>query len=96
MKGMSETRFDDVLFGADPTEKIVALETGDRDTTLFIREGDATVTRAVPFVPWLVMDKERHFAGGRDDRVGGGRVSVSCQVPQRMAFIPGRPADAAR
>ena len=37
---MSDARFDEVLFGADPTEKVVAVETGDREATLFVREGD--------------------------------------------------------
>lgn len=68
---MSDARFDEVLFGADPTEKVVAVETNDRDTTLFIREGDATVTRSVPFVPWLVLDKERHFAGAETTELQG-------------------------
>ena len=34
---MSE-RLDIVLFGIDPTEKIVAVETADREATLFIRQ----------------------------------------------------------
>ena len=60
---MSEERLDEVLFGADPTEKIVAVETSDKDATLFLRDGDETKTRIVPFVPWLATDKERHFPG---------------------------------
>lgn len=68
---MSETRLDQVLFGADPTEKIVAVETGDRDATLFVRAGETIVTRGVPFVPWLLLDKERHFAGAETTELTG-------------------------
>ena len=67
---MSE-RLDIVLFGIDPTEKIVAVETGDREATLFVREGEATTTRTVPFVPWLAMDRERHFPGAETVALDG-------------------------
>lgn len=78
---MSETGFDDVLFGADPTEKIVAVETSDREATLFVREGEATVTRAVPFVPWLIMDKERHFAGAETTELEGSGYRFLARFP---------------
>ena len=42
---MSEERLDEVLFGAERAEQIVAVETGDRKATLFVREGEATVRR---------------------------------------------------
>ena len=67
---MSE-RLDVVLFGADPTEKIVAVETGDREATLFLREDEGTATRSIPFIPWLVTDKERHFAGAETTALEG-------------------------
>ncbi len=67
---MSE-RLDIVLFGFDPTEKIVAVETGDKEATLFVREGQTTVTRTQPFVPWLATDKERHFAGAETTALDG-------------------------
>ena len=67
---MSE-RLDIVLFGIDPTEKIVAVETSDKDATLFFRQGDETVTRIVSFVPWLATDKERHFPGAETTPLDG-------------------------
>ena len=68
---MSDSRFDEVLFGSDPTKNVVAVETGDRDTTLFVREGDMIATHTVPFIPWLVLDKERHFAGAETTELSG-------------------------
>ena len=67
---MSE-RLDIVLFGIDPTEKIVAVETSDKEATLFLRDGERTVTRLVPFVPWLATDKERHFPGAETTMLDG-------------------------
>ena len=77
---MSE-RLDIVLFGADPTEKIVAVETGEKEATLFVREGDVTVTRTVPFVPWLATDKERHFAGAETMALEGEGYSWIVRFP---------------
>jgi len=68
---MSEGRLDEVLFGTDPTEKIVAVETSDKDATLFLRDGENIITRSVPFVPWLATDKERHFPGAETTALEG-------------------------
>ena len=68
---MSEGSLDKVLFGTDSTEQIVAVETGDKDATLFLRQGEATITRSVPFVPWLATDKERHFPGAETTALEG-------------------------
>ena len=78
---MSE-RLDIVLFGIDPTEKIVAVETGEREATLFLRQGEATVTKTVPFVPWLVTDKERHFPGAETTELDGDGYNWLVQFPQ--------------
>ena len=77
---MSE-RLDIVLFGIDPTEKIVAVETGEREATLFLRQGEATVTKVVPFVPWLVTDKERHFPSAETTELDGDGYNWLVQFP---------------
>ena len=82
MDSMSESRLDAVLFGADPTEKIVAVETSDRDVTLFVREGEETVTRTVPFVPWLAMDRERHFPQAETTALEGEGYNWLVRFPQ--------------
>ncbi len=88
--GMSEGRLDEslegaldeVLFGADPTERIVAVETGDREATLFVREGEETVTRTVPLVPWLAMDRERHFPQAETAALQGDGYGWLVRFPQ--------------
>ena len=43
---MSDSGLDEVLFGADGTERVVAVETGEREATLFVRTADGgTETR---------------------------------------------------
>ncbi|MGI4791962.1 MAG: DNA polymerase domain-containing protein [Janthinobacterium lividum] len=68
---MSEGLLDQVLFGTDPTENIVAVETSDKEATLFLRDDEATTTRIVPFVPWLATDKERYFPGAETTALEG-------------------------
>ncbi len=80
-RGMSEERLDEVLFGAEPTERIVAVETGDLEATLFVREGEETARRTVPFVPWLATDKERHFAGALTTPLEGDGYNWLIQFP---------------
>lgn len=77
---MSE-RLDIVLFGMDPMEKIVAVETGDREAMLFLRRGEETITKTVPFVPWLVTDKERHFPGAETTELDGDGYNWLVQFP---------------
>ena len=79
---MSESRLDVVLFGADPTEKILSVETGDREATLFVRDGDETRTRTVPFVPWLASDKERHFPGAETTALEGDGYNWLIRFPR--------------
>jgi DNA polymerase I len=68
---MSDEKFDQILRGADPLERIVALETGDRDATLFIRNSDGVSQISAPFVPWLITDSERSFPGAEVTELEG-------------------------
>ncbi|MDR3710067.1 MAG: 3'-5' exonuclease [Capsulimonadaceae bacterium] len=65
---------DDVLYGADSTERVVAAEPdlGAGRFVLFTRSADGIVaTQSRPFVPWLLTQNERHFAGSRTSRLSG-------------------------
>ncbi|MBV9852258.1 MAG: DNA polymerase [Armatimonadetes bacterium] len=80
---MSDGRLDEVLFGADGTERVVAVETGEREATLFVRAEDgATRTETRPFVPWLLTDTERHFAGAETTELEGDGYRFLIQFPQ--------------
>ncbi|MEW6352553.1 MAG: 3'-5' exonuclease, partial [Thermodesulfobacteriota bacterium] len=55
-----------VLFGADPTPGIVAVEPiGDRTMRLFRREADRVIEDDVPFTPWILLEDERALAAYR-------------------------------
>ncbi len=79
---MSEAVWMRCCSGRTRPEKIVAVETGERETTLFIREGEETVTRSVPFVPWLAMDRERHFPGAETTELAGEGYNWLVRFPQ--------------
>ena len=52
---MTEISLNEVLYGADITERVVAVETLETTATLFIRGVDDVVAaRQVPFTPWLI------------------------------------------
>ncbi|HEX5324739.1 MAG TPA: DNA polymerase domain-containing protein [Capsulimonadaceae bacterium] len=71
---MTEIDLDRVLYGADPTERIVAVEPeGEtKQAILFVRGKDNSTTRqAVPFIPWLLCETERYFAGSTTTKLDG-------------------------
>jgi DNA polymerase elongation subunit (family B) len=71
---MSGIDLDRVLYGADPTERIVAVEAeGEaKKAVLFVREKDGSTTRQiVPFTPWLLGETERYFAGANTAKLAG-------------------------
>jgi DNA polymerase elongation subunit (family B) len=54
----------EVLFGADPTEGIVAVEpVGEEVMRLFIRQGDQLVAEDAPFRPFLLVEEEALMEG---------------------------------
>ena len=54
----------EVLFGADPLEGIVAVErSGDRSMRLFLRHGKKLVTREEPFVSFILVEDETLMKG---------------------------------
>lgn len=80
---MTDRSLDEVLFGADPTQRVVAVETADRDVTLFVRGDDDVVRREKkPFVPWLIVDRERHFAGAETTRLDGDGFNCLIRFPE--------------
>src|SRR5438045_8616582 len=50
------TDYDPVLFGADPTERIVAVEPSDGSVFIWQRGADDLITKSsVQFHPWLLL-----------------------------------------
>ncbi|HEY3333176.1 MAG TPA: 3'-5' exonuclease [Capsulimonadaceae bacterium] len=71
---MPEIDLDTVLYGADPTLRVVAVEPDLNTNTvaLFVRRGDGAVERQTRrFVPWLLTQSERHFEGSTTRRLDG-------------------------
>jgi DNA polymerase elongation subunit (family B) len=54
----------EVLFGADPTEGIVAVEPlGEEQMRLFVRQGERLLAKDQPFRPFLLVEKENLMEG---------------------------------
>lgn len=55
--------YDPVLFGKDPTPRIVAVEPVNNHIRLFIREGEGVKVIEEPFRPWLLSDQAMRLPG---------------------------------
>ncbi|HEX2770696.1 MAG TPA: DNA polymerase II, partial [Geobacteraceae bacterium] len=62
---MDELRFEEnqILFGADPTEGIVAAELAGRFIRLFIRDGDGVRFKDDPFHPFILLTDPELLTG---------------------------------
>jgi DNA polymerase elongation subunit (family B) len=91
---MTDRSLDEVLFGADPAQRVVAVETSDQEVTLFVRGDDDVVRREKrPFTPWLLVDRERHFAGAETTRLEGSGYHFLIRFPEGWkAFLDARRA----
>jgi len=52
-----QTHLSELIFGSDPTPRIVAVEAVDSTLWLYIREGAALRVQQEPFQPWLLSDQ---------------------------------------
>lgn len=71
---MSIPALDTVLYGADPTERVVAVEPdlSASTVTLFTRGQDGVVSRSTrQFVPWLLTQADHHFPGSQTRKLIG-------------------------
>jgi len=60
---MPALEYDPVLFGKDPTPRIVAIEPVNNHIRLFVRSGEQLRTVEEPFRPWLLSDLQIEMAG---------------------------------
>ncbi len=72
---LSARDLDVALYGSNPEQRIVAVETDTRSSpctaTLFVRPKDSedTLLQTVTFYPWMVLKDERPLPGVQDSRV---------------------------
>jgi DNA polymerase I len=69
---MNEPEQNEVLYGHGTTQRLVAVETSDKDAVLFTRTMDGTLAvERRPFIPWILCDRERHFEGATTTQLSG-------------------------
>jgi len=80
-----------ILFGADPTQGIVAVEVGESEALLYIRRGDKLVERREPFTPWLLVSRKDDVPnGGEWSELTGDGYRFLVTFPNWNAFVSAR------
>jgi DNA polymerase I len=80
-----------ILFGADPTEGIVAVEAGESEALLYIRRGTEVFQKREPFTPWmLVRQPEDAPSGGKVTELDGDGYRFLVTFPTWSAFVTAR------
>ena len=88
---MSEISLNEVLYGADTTERVVAVETLETTATLFVRGVDDLLsTTHVPFHPWLVTNVYNRFPDAQQVILDGDGYNVLYRFPSWTAFLDAR------
>jgi DNA polymerase elongation subunit (family B) len=89
---MTHTRT--ILFGANPTEGITAVEVGESEAVLYIRSasGELTETRE-PFTPWLIVSRAEDIPhGGEAVELAEDGYRYLVKLPTWSAFVSARNA----
>src|SRR5438445_12989745 len=84
-------RLNAILFGQDPLDRIVAVEPGERELTLWRRMADGTVERrAEPFTPWILLTEARPLYGIEPRELEGEGFRFLYEFPTWSAFQEAR------
>ena len=82
---------DTILFGADPTEGIVAVEVGESEAVLCVRRGGKLTETREPFSPWLLVSRaEDAPAEGECTELEGDGYRFKVTFPNWSAFLSAR------
>lgn len=82
---------DPVLFGEDPTLRLVAAEVGEQSLTRWMRRPDDTVERTeCPFRPWLLTPVQEPGMGVEPTRLAGSGFVWLYEFPDRRTWQEAR------
>ena len=85
------TESETILFGADPTEGIVAVEVGESEATLYIRRGEEVVRETEPFAPWMLLARKEDVPTGASvTELDGDGYRLLISLPNRSSFNSAR------
>ena len=81
---MNELRFEEgeLLFGADPTQRLVAAELAGRFIRLFRRQEDGVTFHDTPFRPFILLERDSLL-----DRFPGGRSIARLEGTEGYRFL---------
>ena len=82
-----------ILFGGDPTERIVAVEVGESEAVLYIRENGKVIETREPFAPWMIVSKPEDVPEGAESvELAGDGYRFLVKFSNWSAFIAARSA----
>lgn len=79
-----------ILFGWDPTERIVAVETGPSGAVIYQRDGQRVTQEQRPFAPWLLMDERIHLDGAEWKQLQGADYCRLASFRNWQAYLNAR------
>ena len=86
----SRTDAQALLFGADPTTHVVAVEVGDTSARLFLRTPEGIVNESRPFQPWLLAAEPRDLYSAAWTELEGEGLRFLAEFPSRAAMLDAR------
>lgn len=81
---------EEVLFGSDTTQKVVAVETFQSHARLYIRNGDTVVTEDRPFRRWLLTTERHSLAGAEWSELEGEGFRYLAEFADRESYQAAR------
>ncbi len=82
-----------ILFGCDPTERIVAVEAGESEAVLYIRQNGKVIETREPFAPWLLVGRPEDVPSGAEAvELTGDGYRFLAEFPTWSSFIAARSA----
>ena len=87
---MTQSDIDDVLFGADPTPGLVAVEADADQVTVYRRTPDGVTVERADFLPWLVCEQQLDLPGAEWTPLVGPGYAFLAHFPRWPDFLDGR------
>ena len=84
---MAEADLDTIIYGADRTPGIVAVEAGENGVTIYRRTPDGVTAEADQLKPWLVAEQERDLPNAEWSALGGQGYAFLAEFPRWADFL---------
>jgi DNA polymerase elongation subunit (family B) len=84
---LAEPDLDTIIYGADRTPGIVAVEAGENGVTIYRRTPDGVTAEADQLKPWLVAEQEQDLPNAEWTALGGQGYAFLAEFPRWADFL---------